>query len=133
MIQQYFETSNRVTIGLLRLFKEKLNLSEELTYKDIERAYENPYVILIFRLLFEKTQEPVKDKETKFSGDATGLPTSIKQNYAIDKNNGKEMKLYDMMIGILGTEYKLLTAVEIGRMLLLKHIYKTFALFFYMN
>lgn len=33
MVQHYFETSNRVTAGLLRVLKEKLNLTEDLTYR----------------------------------------------------------------------------------------------------
>ena len=41
------------------------------------------------------------------------MTTSIKQNYADDKGDEKKMKLYDKMIGIVGTEYKLLAAVEI--------------------
>lgn len=113
LVQQYFETSNRVTAGLMKLFKEKLRMREELTYKDIERAYENPEVLLVLRLLFEKTQEPVKHLETKFSGDGTGLPTSIKTNYERDKNDGRMMRLYGKMVGIVGTEYKLLSAIEI--------------------
>jgi len=115
MVQQYFETSNRVTAGLLRVLKEKLNLTEDLTYKDIERAYENPHVILIFKLLFEKTKEPVKHLEEGFTGDGTGMPTSIKQNYANDKDDVKKVRLFDMMIFTMGTEYKLLTGVEITR------------------
>lgn len=113
MVQQYFETSNRVTAGLMRVLKEKLNITEDLTYKDIERAYENPNVILVLKLLFEKTQEPVKRLEKDFTGDGTGLPSSIKQNYAEDKGDEKKVSLYDMMIFTMGTEYKLLTGVEI--------------------
>jgi transposase len=113
MLQQYFEASNRVAEGLARLFKEKLGIRDELTYKDIETAYENPYVVMVLKLLFDKTNEPVKGKETVFTGDGTGLPTSIKQNYANDRGDAKKMKLYDRMIGVIGKEYKLLSAVEI--------------------
>jgi len=41
------------------------------------------------------------------------LTTSIKQNYASDKGDGKKMRLYDKLIGVVGTKYKLLSAVEI--------------------
>lgn len=113
MVQQYFEVSNRVAAGLVKLFMEKMNISEELTYKDIETSYENPCVVLVLKLLFEKTNEPVSDKETQFSGDGTGLTTSIKQNYESDKGDEKKVRLYDRMIGIVGTEYKMFAAVEI--------------------
>jgi len=115
LLQQYFQCSNRVAAGLAKLFKEKLNITEKLTDKDIERAYENPNVALVLRLLFEKTNEPVKHLEKDFTGDGTGMPTSIKQNYADDKEDERKVRLFDMMIGIIGTEYKLLTAVQIER------------------
>lgn len=113
MVQQYFECSNRVAAGLMKLFKEKLRLTKELSYKEIETAYENPYVVLVLKLLFEKTNEPVRGKETDFTGDGTGLTTSIKQNYADDKGDEKKMRLYDRMIFMMGTKYKLLSAVDI--------------------
>jgi len=113
MLQEYFEVSNRVAAGLVRVFKEKLNIRELLTYKDIERSYENPYVILVLKLLFEKTNEAVRGKETEITGDGTGLATSIKQNYENDKGDEKKMRLYDRMVFMMGTEYKLLSAVEI--------------------
>ena len=67
LVQQYFECSNRVAAGLVKILKEKLNIQKELSYKAIERAYENPPVILVFRLLFEKTNEPVKHLEKDFT------------------------------------------------------------------
>lgn len=113
MMQEYFEVSNRVAAGLVRVFKEKLNIRELLTYKDIERAYENPYVILVLKLLFEKTNGPVQGKESHITGDGTGLPASIKQNYENDKGDEKKMVLYDRMVFMMGAEYKLLSAVEV--------------------
>ena len=113
MLQQYFEASNRVAEGLARLFKEKLGIKDELTYKDIETAYESPYVVMVLKLLFEKTNEPVAGLEHEFSGDGTGLPTSIKQNYENDKGDSKKMRLYDKLVCVVGTKYKLLSAAEI--------------------
>jgi transposase len=113
MIQQYFETSNRVTAGLIKILREKMRIDEELTYKDIERAYENPSVILVLNMLFTKTNEPVIGRETEFTGDGTGISTTIKENYANDRDDIKKMKIYDRMIGVVGVEYKLLSAVEI--------------------
>ena len=43
MIQQYFGASNRVTEGLLLLFKEKLGVTE-FSYKTIERGYDREHV-----------------------------------------------------------------------------------------
>ncbi|OQX53280.1 MAG: hypothetical protein B5M53_07155 [Candidatus Cloacimonas sp. 4484_209] len=40
LMQQYFGVSNRVTEGLVLLFKEKLGLKDTFSYKAIERAYE---------------------------------------------------------------------------------------------
>jgi transposase len=113
MIQQYFEASNRIAEGLTRLFKEKLGIKDELTYKDIETAYESPYVVMVLKLLFEKTNEPVAGLEHEFSGDGTGLPTSIKQNYESDKTDSKKLRLYDKLVFIMGTKYKLLSAAEV--------------------
>lgn len=113
LVQQYFQVSNRETAGLLLLFKEKLNIKELMSYKTVERAYENPHVVLIFRLLLEKSNQPVIGKETRFAGDGTGIPTTIKHNYANDRGDFKQMKLYDRMICILGTEYKVISAVEV--------------------
>lgn len=113
LVQQYFQVSNRETAGLLLVFKEKLNIKELMSYKTVERSYENPYVMLIFRLLLEKSNQPVIGKETRFAGDGTGIPTTIKTNYANDKNDAKKMRLYDKMICLIGTEYKLISAVTI--------------------
>lgn len=112
MVQQYFECSNRIAAGLVKLFKEKLNIREDLNYKSIETAYDDACVVLVLKLLFEKTNEPVEALETQFSGDGAGLTTSIKQNYASDRNDDK-VQLYDKMIGIVGMKFKLLSAVEI--------------------
>lgn len=44
LMQQYFGVSNRVTEGLVLLFKEKVGITDTFSYKTIERAYENPLV-----------------------------------------------------------------------------------------
>lgn len=111
LVQQYFETSNRVTAGVLRVLN--LNLQGPVSYKALERAYENPNVLLVMRLLFEKTQEPVRHLEKDFTGDGTGVPSSIKQNYESDKGDVKKVALYDMMIGVMGTTYGFISAVEV--------------------
>ena len=113
LVQQYFQVSNRETAGLLLVFKEKLNIKEQMSYKSVERSYENPYVMLIFRLLLEKSNQPVIGRETRFAGDGTGIPTTIKHNYANDRGDEKKMRLYDKMICVIGTEYKLISSVTV--------------------
>lgn len=78
LIQQYFGVSNRTAEGLTRLFMEKMGIENSFSYKTIERAYEDPLVVLILREVFRLTQEPVREREHVFSPDGTGLPTSLK-------------------------------------------------------
>lgn len=47
LLQQYFGVSNRVTEGLVKLFREKMQIEQKFSYKTIERAYNNPLVIMI--------------------------------------------------------------------------------------
>ena len=114
LVQQFFQSSNRVTEGFVKLFKEKLGIKENLTYKDIERAYENPEVALIIHAAHGLSNEPVADKERNFSIDGTGLPESSKRNYASDKEKGKEMKGYEKLVAIFGNNYKLIGACDIA-------------------
>lgn len=112
LLQQYFQVSNRVAAGLVRLFMEKMRIRNSFSYKTIERAYEDPLVTLILREIFRLTQEPVRDKEHEFSIDGSGLPTSIKQNYESECRDEKAKRGYEKMIAMVGTNYKLLAAVE---------------------
>jgi transposase len=112
LMQQYFGVSNRVAEGLVLLFREKMRIRNTFSYKTIERAYENPLVTLILHEVFRMTQEPVNDREHSFGIDGSGLSTSIKQNWAKDKNcKGKATKGYEKMIAMVGTSYKLFSAV----------------------
>lgn len=111
LVQQFFQVSNRVAEGLVDLFAGKLGITSQLTYQDIERAYDNRDVLLIIKEVFDLTCEPVRTKETEFSIDGTGLPASIKENYAEDKDR----KSFDMFIGIIGVRYQLFTAFDIER------------------
>lgn len=113
LLQQYFGVSNRVAAGLVKVFKEKLDITEDLTYKDIERAYSNRDVEDILDQIVLMTNEPIRDKETKFSVDGTGMPTSIKQNYESD-NAAKKAAGYDMLIGMIGVEHKMFSAFGIS-------------------
>ena len=109
LLQQYFEAGNRVAAGLARLFAEKLGIAEPLGYKDIETAYENAAVVLILGLVLAKTNEPVR--EQRLAGDGTGVPSSIKENYANDRGTPRAQH-YDKLITIVGVEHKLIAAAE---------------------
>lgn len=111
LLQQYFQASNRVTQGLIPLFKEKMRMNT-FSYKSVERAYDNHYVQEILQYIFTLTQEPVKEEETSFSTDGTGIPTSMKYNYEEEKNGKKdgERKLdkFEQAILTVGTTYQLI-------------------------
>jgi len=95
LVQQFFQCSNRMAEGLVWLFREKLRIRERLTYKNIECAYDDPQVLEILHRAFLLTNEPVAGKESDFTIDGTGQPTSIKQNYANDammRRNTRAMK-----------------------------------------
>ena len=112
LMQQYFGVSNRLTEGLVNLFREKMDIRSRFSYKAIERAYEIPDVTLILQEVFKIAQEPIRDKEHNFSIDGTGLPTSTKQNWEQDKKKS-ETKGYEKMIAMVGTTYKMISAVTI--------------------
>jgi len=113
LMQQYFGVSNRIAVGLVILFKEKMRVSDTFSYKTIERAYENSLVTLILKEVFRMTQEPVKDKEKVFAPDGTGLPRSMKLNWENDKGQEYSYKGYEKMITMIGCKYKIFSAVEI--------------------
>ena len=112
LIQQYFQSSNRVTAGLLWFVKDRLGITTELTYQDIARAYSDPDVLLILKTVFDLTIEPIRSVEHNLSIDGTGEPTSIKQNYEQDKGGPKAAR-YDMLICMIGTETKMFTAFDV--------------------
>lgn len=116
LLQAYFEVSNNVAEGLVRLFREKVGISEDITSKDIERAYDSEDVKLVLQTVFEMTNEPIQDKEHNFSIDGSGMPASIKQNYANDRAAGEEKKMacYEKFVGVIGTTYKMFSAFDIG-------------------
>ena len=81
LLQTYFGVSDRVAAGLVRLFKEKLGIADEFSYKTIERGYDPSPVSEILREVFRLTNEQGNAKETTFGVDGTGEPTSSKVNY----------------------------------------------------
>ncbi|KXA88663.1 hypothetical protein AKJ57_06520, partial [candidate division MSBL1 archaeon SCGC-AAA259A05] len=86
---------------------------EAYSYKTLERAYDNPYVAMILREVFEMSQEPVEDEETEFSPDGTGIPNSIKNNWEKEKDSdGRGAKEFTQMIAMIGTTHQLLSSVR---------------------
>lgn len=81
LLQTYFGVSDRVAAGLVRLFMEKLGISEAFSYKTIERGYDPSPVSEILREVFRLTNEHGNARETTFGVDGTGEPTSSKVNY----------------------------------------------------
>jgi transposase len=81
LLQACFGVSDRVAAGLVRLFKEKLGISMEFSYKTIERGYDPSPVSELLREVFRLTNEYGNSKETTFAFDGTGEPTSTKVNY----------------------------------------------------
>lgn len=114
LVQQLFGVSDRVTEGLLVLFKEKLGITGYITAKDVERAYEDRNVMVIVHEVFEMTNEPVKDKETEFSVDGTGEPTSIKRNWENDREDDKKVKMFEKVIGMVGVHTKMFSGVVVA-------------------
>jgi len=113
LVQQYFMATDRFAASLVWFLREKLGITEMLTAKDIERAYDDSDAIAILIEVFRMSNEPVRDKETRFSIDGSGMPTSIKQNYANDKDDKGKKAVYDMLIGMIGVNTKLFTACDI--------------------
>jgi hypothetical protein len=81
LLLSYFGVSDRVAAGLVVLFKEKLGIANEFSYKTIERGYDPSPVSEILQEVFRLTNEYGNAVETTFSVDGTVEPTSSKVNY----------------------------------------------------
>ena len=112
LMQQYFGVANRGAAGLVLLFKEKMGMKYAFSYKTIERAYDDPFVVLILNEVFKMTQEPLKEIEKNFAADGTGIPISMKQNWDRDRGDEQKRAGYEKMVAMIGTTYGLISAVE---------------------
>lgn len=81
LMQAYFGMPNRIAEGFLRLFGEKLGLSEHFSYKTLERGYDPSRTEQILDLVLEIVNAAGNHEERVFSTDGTGDPTSMKINY----------------------------------------------------
>jgi len=91
-LQAYTESPNRVAEGLLLLFREKLGITQDFTYKTIERGYDREAVNKIIDEVVTISNECVINEEKTGSFDGTGLSASNKENYAAkrQKQNSKK-------------------------------------------
>lgn len=111
LMKEYFQTGERQAEGLALLFKEKMALKSTPSASTIGRAYSRSDVQEIIGRVFEMTSDPIKDKETSFSADGTGVPLSIKQNYANDRDKQKKHAGYDKVGAMISNDFHIATGV----------------------
>lgn len=111
LVKEYFQTGERQAEGLALLFMEKLALKNAPSASTIGRAYSRTDVQEILARVFEMTSEPIKDKETSFSADGTGLPLSIKQNYENDRDKHEKHAGYDKAAVMISNNFHLATGI----------------------
>jgi transposase len=123
--------SNRVAESLLGLLGPKLGIEDRFSYKTIERGYDRDAVNAILEEAMRISNEPIEGLEHAFSIDGSGTPTSMKQNYAHDrerqrkarKGKGKDTEVpddsfpeghrdYVFSVATVGTEYKLIASYQ---------------------
>jgi transposase len=112
LMAQYFDLSNRAAQGYMLLFKEKLNLTTTYSYKTIERAYSDMETRQILEEVFELTNVPVQDLEHEFGPDGTGLSTSSRQNYKVDRAKDQTSMGYEKIVVMTGLKYKLISSFK---------------------
>jgi transposase len=81
LMEAYFGTSDRVSQGFLRMFREKLAIPSDFSYKTLERSYDPERSGELFEEILRITNEIGNAKEKEFSIDGTGDPCTIKVNY----------------------------------------------------
>ena len=92
LMETYFGVSDRVSEGFLRLFKEKLGISSDFSYKTIERSYDPLRSEELLDEIFKVTNEIGNSKEKKFSIDGTGDPCTMKVNYESKRAQQRKQK-----------------------------------------
>lgn len=112
--KEYFSLAERQASGFVRLFQEPLGIEEEVTRKQINRGYYDDDVQYILQKAFEKSNEPVKDKEHSFSCDGTGKEKSSKVNWESDKKDEKKHKDFEHVTGMIGNTYHIYSAFSVG-------------------
>jgi len=92
LMQSYFGVSNRVAEGFLRLFREKLDITSDFSYKTIERGYDPECTRELLDEVFTLTNQVGNSQEKKFSIDGTGDPASVKVNYESKRSQQRKQK-----------------------------------------
>ncbi len=111
LLQQYFQSSNRVTQGYARLFREKLNLDRVPHYKAIERAYEDARVRRVLDDVFDLTQRPEQGHVQGLTLDGSGLPRSVKANWESQKQTPQaKREHYDGSVTMLTVPHLMIAA-----------------------
>ena len=91
-VKEIFRLSNRKAAYLLPL----LGITEEISYKTVERLYSDPLVIMILNNLFvasvkRKGRKGIDTAET--SGDGTGYSLTVTKHYrSLREKNGEIVK-----------------------------------------
>ena len=121
LTQQYDGRCNRVSTGLIQLFRERLGIPSVhagLSYKTLERAYSDPNVLAILNEAFFLTQHPVQYSEERFAIDGTCFPTSIKANWEsakkrfLKKPEGR--RVFEKTVLACGTTFKIIAGFALA-------------------
>lgn len=105
LMKEYFHAAERQAEGLAFLCKERLALKNIYSASTIGRSYSRADVQEILSKVFDLTSEPLKDKETSFSADGTGLSRSTKQNYANDRDDHSKHAGYDKALIMISNNF----------------------------
>lgn len=81
LMETYFGISDRIAEGFFNLFREKLGISSDFSYKTIERGYDPERSEELIGEVLTITNEVGNKNEKHFSIDGTGDPCTMKVNY----------------------------------------------------
>lgn len=87
LVSEAFGFTERSAQGWMTILSSFLGIEEKLDDRTIGDAYDKVEVVYILKQVFEK----IKSSDGKLSGDGTGLETSRKQNYEMNKKTGDYM------------------------------------------
>lgn len=123
LAQQYDGRCNRVGVGLLQLFRERLGIEPShtgLSYKTLERGYSDFRVISVLNEVFFLTQNPVRMREDGFAVDGSCFPTTIKANWEsakerfAEKRGGKKRRVFEKTVMACGTSFKIIAGFAVA-------------------
>ena len=127
LAQQYDGRSNRVSLGYMSLMKPYLRIDEgfDPSYKTLERAYDDPDVMVLLNDAFFITQQPVSGIEHSFGIGGTCFGTTTKMNWESSKDEilglngnreeGEKKSGFAKAIIAAGTTFKLISSFAVAR------------------